>query len=37
MQQRFGGMQRNKEKEGIGNEKKYKKRSRKIQRLSFTN
>ena len=37
MQQRFGGMQRNKEKKGIGNGKKYKKRSRKIKRLRFTN
>ena len=37
MQQHFGGMQRNKEKKGIGNGKKYKKRSRKIKRLRFTN
>ena len=37
MQQRFGGMQRNKEKIGIGNGKKYKKRSRKIKRLRFIN
>ena len=37
MQQRFGGMQRNKEKNGIGNGKKYKKRFRKIKRLRFTN
>ena len=37
MQQRFGGMQRNKEKKGIGNEKTYKKCSRKIKWLRFTN
>ena len=37
MQQHFGGMQRNKEKKGIRNGKKYKKRSRKIKRLRFTN
>ena len=36
MQQRFGGMQRNKEKKGIGNGKKYKKHSRKITLLRFT-
>ena len=37
MQQHFGGMQRNKEKQGIGNRKKYKKCSRKIKQLRFTN
>ena len=37
MQQGFGGMQRNKEKEGLGNKKIYKKRSRKIKLLRFTN
>ena len=36
MQQRFGGMQRNKEKKGIGSEKKNK-HSRKIKRFRFTN
>ena len=36
MQQGLGGMQRNKEKEEMGNEK-YKKHSRKIKRLRFTN
>ena len=36
MQQRFGGMQRNKEKKEIGNRKKYKKHSRKINLLRFT-
>ena len=42
MQQHFGEtkkqkMQRNKEKEGMENGKKYKKRSRKIKWLKFTN
>ena len=37
MQQRFGKMQRNKEKEGMGNVKKYKERSRQIKRSRFTN
>ena len=39
MQQRFGGMQRNKEKKGMGNKKKKKERkkhSRKIKWLRFT-
>ena len=36
MQLCFGEMQRNKEKKGMGNEKK-KKRSRKIKRFRFTN
>ena len=34
-QQHFGGMQRNKQKEEMGNGKKDKKRSRKINRLSL--
>ena len=33
----FGGMQRNKEKKGMGSRKKEKKRSRKIKLLRFTN
>ena len=37
MEQRNKGMQRNKEKEGMGNRKKYKKCSRKIKQLRFTN
>ena len=38
MQQHFGGMQRNKEKEGMGKgKKKYQEHSRKIKQLRFTN
>ena len=37
MEQRNKGMQRNKEKEGMGKRKKYKKCSRKIKQLRFTN
>ena len=37
MLQRFGGIQRNKEKEGIEKGKKYQERSRKIKWLRFTN
>ena len=37
MRQCLGGMQSNKEKEGMGNGKKYKKRYRKIKWLRFTN
>ena len=38
MQQRFGEMQRSKEKDGMGNvKKKYKTRSRQIKQLRLTN